>query len=324
LGSLLVTGAGGFLGSHLCELLVRSGFPVRAFVHYNAEGRWGWLDASEIRDELEVIPGDVRDLDAVRRALVGCEGVFHLAALVGIPYSYVSPLAYLRTNVEGTYNVLEASRALELSSVIVTSTSETYGSARYTPIDEEHPRVAQSPYAATKLAADELARSYHRSFGLPLKIVRPFNAYGPRQSARALIPSIVIQILAGAPRLAIGNLEPSRDLSFVEDTVRAFLEIHRCDALQGESVNVARGEDVRVRDLIDRIQALMGSHLEVTTEAQRVRPEASEVMQLCGDNRKLLAATPWRPRWDLDRGLAATIEWLRENRGRYRADRYAV
>jgi dTDP-glucose 4,6-dehydratase len=324
LAAVLVTGAGGFIGSHLCECLVRAGLSVRAFVHYNAEGRWGWLDHSELRRELEVVAGDVRDYDAVRRALTGCEAVFHLAALVGIPYSYTSPLAYVRTNVEGTYNVLEAARELELASVIVTSTSETYGTARYTPIDEEHPKAAQSPYAATKIAADELARSYHRSYGLPLKIVRPFNAYGPRQSARALIPSIVIQILAGAPHLSIGNLEPTRDLTFVEDTAQAFLEIHRCDALVGESVNVARDEEQSVGELIDRIQALMGSRLEVKTEAQRVRPEASEVMQLRGDNRKLLAATRWRPQWDLARGLGATIEWLRANQHRYRSDRYAL
>jgi dTDP-glucose 4,6-dehydratase len=321
---VLVTGAGGFIGSHLTELLVRSGLSVRAFVHYRSDGGWGWLDHSELRGDLDVVSGDVRDLEALRRALSGCDGVFHLAALVGIPYSYASPLAYLRTNVEGTYNVLEASRELGVGNVVITSTSETYGTARYIPIDEEHPRAGQSPYAATKIAADELARSYHRSFALPVKIVRPFNTYGPRQSARALIPSIVAQVLAGARALCIGNLEPSRDLNFVDDTARAFLEVYRCDGLVGESVNVAQGREIRVAELVDRIQALMGSELPLEVREERVRPDASEVMRLCGDSRKLREATGWRPCADLDRGLAATIDWMREHRERYRADLYAV
>jgi dTDP-glucose 4,6-dehydratase len=225
--TVLVTGAGGFIGSHLAELLVREGFAVRAFVHYNARGTWGWLEESSCKQDLEVVSGDVRDYDAVSRALAGCDAVFHLAALIGIPYSYISPLAYIRTNVEGTYNILEAARALGTAQVLITSTSETYGTAQYVPIDEQHPLVGQSPYSATKIAADQLAVSYYRSFNLPVKIVRPFNTYGPRQSARAVIPAIITQILAGARVLRLGNLAPTRDLTYVEDTARGFLAIHR-------------------------------------------------------------------------------------------------
>ena len=244
MSTTLVTGAAGFIGSHLVELLVEQGQTVRAFVRYNSSGARGWLDALPCKDRIEVVAGDVRDYDAVLRAMNGCDTVFHLAALIGIPYSYVSPLAYIRTNVEGTYNVLEAARVLGVGQVLVTSTSETYGSAQYVPIDEKHPLVGQSPYSATKIAADQLAISYHRSFGLPVKIVRPFNTYGPRQSARAVIPTIITQILAGAREIKLGSLHPTRDLTHVKDTVRGFLEINKASRLMGEVTNIGMNREI--------------------------------------------------------------------------------
>ncbi len=319
---VLITGAAGFIGSHLAEQCVTAGYAVRALVRYNSANRWGWLEESPAKSEIEVITGDVRDYDAVYRALRGCEEVFHLAALIGIPYSYVSPLAYLRTNIEGTYNILEAARHQGTSNLLITSTSETYGTARYVPIDEQHPAVAQSPYAATKVAADQLALSYHLSFDLPVRIVRPFNTYGPRQSARAVIPSIIIQLLQGVRELAIGNLTPTRDLTFVTDTAAGFLAIARADSLIGQATQIGMNHEISVGDLAQLIAQRMGLEVEIHSDPQRLRPNRSEVMQLRCDNRKIVQETGWYPRYDLNTGLDETISWLRTHTDHYKSDLY--
>ena len=319
---VLVTGAAGFIGSHLTELLVAQGHRVRALVHYNSRNDWGWLEDSLVAKDIEVVLGDVRDFDAIYRAMKGCHAVFHLGALVGIPYSYESPLAYVRTNVEGTYNVLEAARQLSLGEVIVTSTSETYGTAQYIPIDERHPLVGQSPYSATKIAADQLALSYHRSFGLPVKIVRPFNTYGPRQSARAVVPTIAVQILSGMREIRLGNLTPTRDLTFVSDTARGFHEIFRSDASRGEITNVGTNTEISVSELVQTIARLLRVNVTVAQDDRRVRPAASEVERLRCDNAKILRQTGWRPLHSLEQGLGETIEWLKLHQARYKPERY--
>jgi NAD dependent epimerase/dehydratase len=319
---VLVTGAAGFIGSHLTELLVEQGYRVRALVRYNSRNDWGWLEDSSIARDLEVAPGDVRDFDAIYRAMKGCDAVFHLAALVGIPYSYESPLPYVRTNVEGTYNVLEAARQLSLSDVIVTSTSETYGTAQYVPVDERHPLVAQSPYSATKIAADQLALSYHRSFGLPVKIVRPFNTYGPRQSARAIVPTIIVQILSGVSPIRLGSLSPTRDLTFVKDTARGFHEIYRSNASLGDITNVGTNSEISVGELVETIARILGVNVSVVQDDQRVRPAASEVERLRCDNSKILRLTEWQPLHSLEQGLRETIEWLRRHQARYKPELY--
>lgn len=321
---LLITGAGGFIGSHLVELCVASGCKVRAFVHYNSEGRRGWLDRSPLRGEMEIVAGDIRDFDSVHRAMQGCRTVLHLAALIGIPYSYVSPQAYVRTNVEGTYNVLEAARLLGVERLAVTSTSETYGTAQYAPIDERHPAACQSPYAATKVGADQLALSYHCSFGLPVWVVRPFNTYGPRQSARAFIPTVVTQILDGERRLRLGSLTPTRDLTFVKDTAAGFLSAVGCDALAGGATNIGTGEEISMGELARKIARLMGVEVEIESEERRVRPEASEVERLLCDSARLRKNTPWTPAYTLETGLAETIEWLRGHRERYQSAAYNI
>lgn len=322
---VLITGAGGFIGSHLVERCAALGHEVRAFVRYNSQGRWGWLDRLPRGAGVEVVSGDIRDLDSVRRAVQGVDTVFHLAALIGIPYSYVSPLAYIRTNIEGTYNVLQAARDLGGVEVLVTSTSETYGTAQYVPIDERHPAVGQSPYAATKIAADQLALSFHRSFGLPVKIVRPFNTFGPRQSARAFIPAVIIQLLGGAETLRLGNLAPTRDLTYVKDTVEGFLAIARAPDLAGEATNVGMDTEISMGDLARRISRLVaGREVEIVAEEARVRPEASEVERLRCANAKLRERTGWAPAYDLDRGLEETIAWLRDHVADYKAELYHV
>lgn len=320
---VLVTGAGGFIGSHLTELLVRSGFNLKAFIRYNSKNNWGWLEHSEIKNDIEIISGDIRDYDSIFAAMKGVDTVFHLAALIGIPYSYVSPLAYIKTNVEGTYNVLQAAKELSVDNVIVTSTSETYGTAQYVPIDENHPIVGQSPYSATKIAADQMALSYYRSFNLPVKIVRPFNTYGPRQSARAVIPTIIFQLLNDEP-LKLGNLAPTRDLTFVKDTSEGFWEIAKNDALIGEITNIGMNEEISVSDLAKKIASLLGKELLIEMDSQRVRPEKSEVERLRCDNSKILAKTNWHPNYNLELGLKETIEWMQVNSNTYKSDTYNV
>ncbi len=320
---LLVTGAAGFLGSHLVEACLQAGHSVRCLVRYNSRGSWGWLEDFPNKKSLEVRAGDIRDFDSVRAHMDGCDGVLHLAALIGIPYSYESPLAYIRTNVEGTYNVLQSARTLGVKDVIVTSTSETYGTAQRVPIDEDHPLVGQSPYSASKIAADQLAISFHRSFGLPVKIVRPFNVYGPRQSARAIIPTVITQILAGKKQLKLGNLTPTRDLTFVKDTARAFLAVLDEPSFAGQVVNVGNGKEISVGDLVQRIASVMSAKVEIIAEEQRVRPAASEVERLLCDNTRILK-TSWRPEYDLERGLQETVHFLQANQHLYKPESYNV
>jgi len=324
LKKLLITGATGFIGSHLSELCVKKGFNVIAFDRYNPNNHWGWLEESRYKDDMEVILGDVRDYDSVSKAMQGCEAVFHLAALIGIPYSYVSPLAYIRTNVEGTYNVLEAAKNLNVDQVLITSTSETYGTAQYVPIDENHPLVGQSPYAASKIAADQLAISYYRSFDLPVKIVRPFNTYGPRQSARAVIPTIISQLLYGNGKAKLGNLTPTRDLTFVTDTCRSFIEISKSKKLYGEVTNVGMNEETAIGDLANSIAALMNKHIQIESEEVRIRPKKSEVERLRCDNTKLLNSTNWNPQYSLDKGLQETIDWMEHSMDAYKYNVYNV
>jgi NAD dependent epimerase/dehydratase len=321
---LLVTGAGGFIGSHLVEACVAEGYSVRAFVRYNSKNSWGWLEGSKVRDKIEVKAGDIRDYDSVYAAMKGCEGVLHLAALIGIPYSYESPLAYIRTNVEGTYNVLQAARELALKDVLVTSTSETYGTAQRVPIDESHPLVGQSPYSASKISADQLAISYYRSFDLPVKIVRPFNTFGPRQSARAIIPTVITQILAGKKEIRLGNLSPTRDLTFVKDTASAFLAILKTKNLAGEVTNIGMGEEISVGDLAEKIAQLMGKKVKIKEDGARVRPGKSEVERLLADATKLRKATGWKPKYKLEQGLKETISFLEDHQHLYKADLYNV
>ncbi|HVS38657.1 MAG TPA: SDR family NAD(P)-dependent oxidoreductase [Gemmataceae bacterium] len=313
LGKVLVTGAGGFIGSSLVEALLRRGHPVRAFVRYNSGGRRGWLDDVEPDEpeRLETFFGDVTDARAVQEAMAGCDRVFHLAALIGIPYSYVAPASYVAVNVTGTLNVLEAARAHRVERVIVTSTSEVYGTARYTPIDEEHPLQAQSPYAASKVGADHLALSYHRAFGLPVVVVRPFNTYGPRQSMRAVIPTIIVQALF-ADAVHIGSRDPVRDMVCVEDTAAGFVALADSPACVGQVANLATGAGVTVGELIERILGLVGRRLPVVESAERKRPETSEVYKLLGSADLARQRTGWEARTSLDDGLARTVAWFRE------------
>ena len=323
-GKVLVTGSAGFIGSHLTELLVEKGYDVKAFVRYNSKNNWGWLEESKFKNEIEVITGDIRDFDSVKDALNGCSSVFHLAALIGIPYSYVSPLAYIKTNVEGTYNILQAAREFEFENVLITSTSETYGTAQYVPIDEKHPLVGQSPYSATKIGADQLALSFYRSFELPVKIVRPFNVYGPRQSARAIIPTVITQILSGRKTLKFGNLHPTRDLTFVKDTTSGFHEIFKSDKLFGEITNIGMNEEISIENLVKLIIELIGKKVKIKTDSQRLRPEKSEVERLYCDNSKILQNTSWQPKYTLKTGLIETIEWIKNNLYNFKPGIYNV
>lgn len=321
---ILITGGAGFIGSHLVEHCVANNHEVVVFVRYNSKNHWGWLENSEVKNDVRIITGDIRDFDSVLKAMGNCDTVFHLAALIGIPYSYESPLAYIRTNVEGTYNILEAARKLELENIVITSTSETYGSAQYIPIDENHPMVGQSPYSATKIAADQLAISYYRSFGLPVRIARPFNTYGPRQSARAIIPTIITQILSGKKTIRLGNLEPTRDLNYVKDTVAGFLAIAGSEGFNGEIVNIGSGIDISIKELAYLIRTCLKSESEIISDSERIRPEKSEVDRLICDNKKLTNATIWRPQYNLEEGIMETIGWLKENIKHYKDDIYNV
>ncbi len=319
----LVTGAGGFIASHLVETLVEQGYDVRAFIHYNSKNSWGWLEDSFCKDSIEIISGDIRDYDLIKTAVQGCDTVFHLAALIGIPYSYASPLAYVRTNVEGTYNILQAAREYRVK-VIHTSTSEIYGTAQYVPIDEEHPVNPQSPYAASKASADFLALSYHRSFELPVAVVRPFNTYGPRQSARAIIPTVISQILDGKKTLSLGNLTPTRDMTFVSDTVSGFIAVSSTENTVGKVVNLGTGHEISIGDLVKKITAIIGSKVEITSDNQRIRPSKSEVERLLSNPSKIESLSGWKAEVSLNEGLKRTIEWMKERKALYKSDLYNI
>lgn len=329
---ILVTGADGFIGSHLTEALVRAGYSVRAFVFYNSFNSWGWLDhvPAELKGQFEVFAGDVRDPYGVREAMKGCDAVLHLAALIAIPFSYHSPDAYVDTNVRGTLNVLQAARDMGISRVIHTSTSEVYGTARFVPITEEHPLAGQSPYSATKIAADQLAYSFHASFGLPVVTVRPFNTYGPRQSARAVIPSIIIQLASGRSRIRLGAISPTRDFNFVGDTVRGFIAALESDGWAGETVNVGSNYEISVGDTARLIAELMGVELDIESDETRFRPAKSEVERLWASNAKAEQLFNWRPEFagveGFRRGLQKTIEWFRDpaNLAGYKSDIYNI
>ncbi len=329
---ILVTGADGFIGSHLVEALVRRGCEVRAFVYYNSFGHWGWLDESpdEIRRELDVFAGDVRDPHGVRTAMQGCDVVLHLAALIGIPYSYHSPDTYVDTNVKGTLNIVQAARDLQLDKVVHTSTSEVYGTAQYVPIDEKHPLQGQSPYSASKIGADQIALSFHRAFDTPVTIARPFNTFGPRQSARAVIPTVITQIANGERRLRLGALHPTRDFNYVKDTVAGFIAMAESDAVIGEEVNLGSNDEISIGDTVRLIAEIMGAEVEIETEEQRLRPEKSEVERLWADNGKALKLLDWTPEYagrdGFRRALAETAEWFRDpaNLGRYKHGIYNI
>jgi len=321
---ILVTGASGFIGSHLTEKLVEMGCEVKAFVKYNFQNDWGWLEHSKVKDEIEIYTGDIRDYDAVYDAASDVDVIFHLAALIGIPYSYVSPLAYIKTNVEGTYNILQSARQHNLDRVIVTSTSETYGSAQYVPIDEEHPLVGQSPYSASKISADQLSISYHRSFEMPVTIARPFNTYGPRQSARAIIPTIITQILNGQKEIKLGNLSPTRDFNYVKDTAAGFIALAKADNTIGEITNIGSNFEISMRDTVDLIVKLTGENVKIVTDEQRVRPDKSEVDRLYCDNSKIKKLTAWKPEYTLEAGLKETIDWFADNMKFYKPEIYNV
>jgi dTDP-glucose 4,6-dehydratase len=320
---VLVTGAGGFVGSHLTERLVELGADVRALCEYNSLGSWGWLDESAVRGEVEVVLGDVRDRDSARAAARGVDLVYHLAALIAIPYSYDAPASYVETNVAGTVNVLRAAQEAEVELVVHTSTSEVYGTARYAPIDEAHPLQGQSPYAASKIGADKMAEAFHLSFGLPVATLRPFNTYGPRQSARAVVPTVISQLLA-ADAVALGNLAPTRDFTHVADTVEAFVLVADRPEAVGRVLNTGTGEEISIGDLVDRVGEVLGRPVRVERELERVRPPASEVERLCADASLARELLGWEPRVRLDDGLAATADWIAANLGRYRVGAYTV
>lgn len=325
---VLVTGADGFIGSHLVEALLAHGCDVRAFVYYNSLNSWGWLDTMppEVTRTLDVFAGDIRDPNGVFEAMKGCDVVFHLAALIAIPFSYHSPDSYVDTNIKGTLNVLQAARKLGTERVLVTSTSEVYGTAQYAPIDEKHPFQGQSPYSATKIGADRLAESFYRSFNTPVVIVRPFNTYGPRQSARAVIPTVITQLLGGQTELHLGSLTPTRDFNYVKDTAAGFIALAEADAAVGKEVNIATGMEYSIGDVAQTLIAELNPGARIVTDEQRLRPDASEVFRLMGDNTLIKSLTPWRPQYDLSAGLIDTIAWFRqpENLARYKAWLYNI
>jgi NAD dependent epimerase/dehydratase len=324
---VLVTGADGFIGSHLVERLVEQGFHVRAFVFYNSFNTWGWLDTIEKSKlkNVEIISGDIRDPFGVQKAMKDIDLVFHLAALIGIPFSYHSPVAYIDTNVNGTLNVLQAARDLGTERIIVTSTSEIYGTAQYVPIDEKHPREGQSPYSASKIAADALAGSFNKSFNLPVIIARPFNTYGPRQSARAIIPTIISQLINGSSVIKLGALTPTRDMVFVKDTVTGFIKISQCEHLIGKEVNISTGYEISMGDLAKKIIDIINPRAIIKTDEIRLRPANSEVIRLLGDNSLLLKETNWKPQTTLEQGLSDTIGWFKQNDNiKYYKDLYNI
>ncbi len=321
---VIVTGADGFIGSHLTEELVREGYDVKAFVYYNSFNNWGWLDTTpkEILNEIEIFQGDIRDPNGVREAMKGVDGVFHLAALIAIPFSYHSPDTYVDTNIKGTLNVLQAARDLQTDRVLVTSTSEVYGTAQYVPIDEKHPYQGQSPYSATKIGADRLAESFYRSFSMPITIVRPFNTYGPRQSARAVIPTIITQLLAGKEEIKLGSLTPTRDFNYVLDTANGFIEMFKSDKTIGEEINIATQNEISIGELAEELIKQINPKARIVCEEERLRPEKSEVNRLLGSNDKIMKLTNWKPQYTFEQGLAETINFLRENLNKYKVDIY--
>lgn len=324
--TVMVTGADGFIGSHLTERLVRSGAKVRAFCYYNSFGKWGWLDtlAPEIKNEIDVFMGDIRDPHGVQVAMKGQDVVYHLAALIAIPFSYHSPDSYVDTNIKGTLNVLNAARDLSTRRLLVTSTSEVYGTAQYVPIDEKHPYQGQSPYSATKIGADRLAESFYRSFELPVTIVRPFNTYGPRQSARAVIPSIIMQLLSGSTEISLGSLHPTRDFNYVCDTAEGFMAIANCDKAVGEEINIATEQEISIGDLARELIKQINPEAQIRCDEQRLRPEKSEVERLLGSAEKLKKLTGWAPAHTFEQGIAETIEWIRQNLGEYKTGMYNI
>ena len=321
---VLVTGADGFIGSHLTETLVERGYDVRAFTFYNSFNTWGWLDflPDEIKKEIEIHSGDIRDPNGVRNAMTGIESVFHLAALIAIPFSYHSPDSYVDTNIKGTLNVLQAARGLGTDKVLITSTSEVYGSAKYVPIDESHPFQGQSPYSATKIGADRLAESFYRSFSLPVSIVRPFNTYGPRQSARAVIPSIISQLLTGTKELRLGSLTPTRDFNYVKDTVNGFIEIEKSEKTIGEEINIASQTEISIGELAAELIRQINPQASIICEQERMRPQKSEVNRLLGSNKKLKELTDWNQEYSLSFGLKKTIDWMEKHQDKYKAGIY--
>lgn len=306
---VLVTGADGFIGSHLVETLLDEGYAVRALCQYNSFNYWGWLEGMTHPD-LEIVTGDVRDPGLCLEIAAGCTTIYHLAALIAIPYSYTAPDSYVDTNIKGTLNMCKAARHCGARRIVVTSTSEVYGTARYVPIDEAHPKQPQSPYSATKIGADAMALSFHHSFGLPVVVARPFNTYGPRQSARAIIPSIISQIASGKREIMVGDLTPTRDFNFVRDTAAGFVALGKAEGIEGREINIATGTEVTMRETLETIARIMGEEVTYVVDPARLRPAGSEVFRLCGDNRLITSLTPWRPQFDLEAGLRETVKWF--------------
>lgn len=324
MSQILVTGADGFIGSHLTEELIKKGYQVKAFVCYNSFNTWGWLDTLDrsIMEQVEIFQGDIRDPHGVKAAMMGTSAVFHLAALIAIPFSYHSPDAYVDTNIKGTLNVLQAARELETERVLVTSTSEVYGTAQYVPIDEKHPFQGQSPYSATKIGADRLAESFFRAFELPVTIVRPFNTYGPRQSARAVIPTIITQLLSGYEEIQLGLLTPTRDFNYVKDTAHGFISIYESEKTIGEEINIATQREISIGDMADELIRQINPKARIVCDEKRKRPVKSEVNRLLGSNEKIRRLTDWEPKYTLETGLYETIEFFRSNLDKYKADIY--
>ena len=325
---VLITGADGFIGSHLTEALVESGYEVRAFVYYNSFNSYGWLDtiSNDTKSKIEFFSGDIRDPNGVREAMKGVDTVFHLAALIAIPFSYHSPDSYIDTNVKGTLNVIQAARSYNVKRILITSTSEVYGTAQFVPITELHPKQPQSPYSASKIGADAIADSFYKSFDLPITIVRPFNTFGPRQSARAVIPTIISQLLNGAEEIKLGDITPTRDLLFVKDTVSGFLKIAECDKLIGHEVNIATQCEISIGDIAQQLINNINPSAKIITDSIRMRPEKSEVFRLFGSNEKLKSYTDWNQKYTLEEGLKETIDWFskKENLQQYKSDIYNV
>jgi len=323
---VLVTGADGFIGSHLTESLLERGYDVKAFTFYNSFNTWGWLDTlpKDKLKQIEIFSGDIRDPNGVYEAMTGVEQVFHLAALIAIPFSYHSPDSYVDTNIKGTLNVLQAARKLDTKRVLITSTSEVYGTAQYVPIDEKHPFQGQSPYSATKIGADRLAESFYRSFNMPVTIVRPFNTYGPRQSARAVIPTIISQLLAGREEIKLGSLTPTRDFNYCLDTANGFIEIAKSNKTIGEEINIATQQEISIGELAAEIIAQINPKARIICEEERLRPEKSEVNRLLGSNAKIKSLTSWSPKYTLSEGISETIEWVKQNMSAYKTDIYNI